>query len=255
MPRSPDSSRRGSTRIRSPVWRPLSRLAFHWSAGHDQPRALEASVRAGQAAQKVNAAEQVTLFERALSLWDRVPDAETVAGLTRDRAHRASGPGGDAAARPRGLVQAHPASGRHARADHRPAGGEPGLLRLWQPRAFFVPDPLGPEEAIRLAVEYAGEAPSEERAWALRRPDAAAQPERPPRGCSRKLRTQRSRPPEPRTVLEALVWGLNGRNLALAYLGRLNEASAGGEELISAGAKRGHVRRCTRSCRRGSRSP
>ena len=33
--------------------------------------------------------------------------------------------------------------------------------------AFFVPDPLGAEEAIRLAVEYAGDAPTEERAWAL----------------------------------------------------------------------------------------
>src|SRR4029077_18063621 len=32
----------------------LSRLAFHWSASHDLPRALSASVRAGQAAQKVN---------------------------------------------------------------------------------------------------------------------------------------------------------------------------------------------------------
>ena len=30
----------------------LSRLAFHWSAAHDLPRALEASVRAGQAARR-----------------------------------------------------------------------------------------------------------------------------------------------------------------------------------------------------------
>ena len=33
--------------------------------------------------------------------------------------------------------------------------------------------------------------------------------------------------------IEPLIWALNGRNISLAYLGRLNEACAGGEELIS----------------------
>ena len=59
----------------------LSRLAFHWNAAHDLPRTLAASVRAGLAAKRLGAAEAVTQLERALSLWDRVPDAETVAGL------------------------------------------------------------------------------------------------------------------------------------------------------------------------------
>ena len=210
---------------------PLSRLAFHWSAGHDQPRALEASVRAGQAAQKVNAAEQVTLFERALSLWDRVPDAETVAGLTRIELTVLLG---------QAAMQQQDLEGwyRHTRLAVDML--EPTTDRLVASRAysalaacaFFVPDPLGPEEAIRLAVEYAGEAPSEERAWALvaqtqlhnrnDRPAAALE--------SADAAIEAARAAD---CTEALVWGLNGRNLALAYLGRLNEASAGGEELIS----------------------
>ena len=59
----------------------LSRLAFHWDAAHDLPRTLAASVQAGLTAARLGAAEQVTHLERALSLWDRVPDPEVVAGL------------------------------------------------------------------------------------------------------------------------------------------------------------------------------
>ncbi len=60
----------------------LSRLAFHWSAAHDLPRTLEASVRAGEVAWRIGAAEAITHRERALSLWDRMPDAEVRAGCT-----------------------------------------------------------------------------------------------------------------------------------------------------------------------------
>ena len=61
----------------------LSRLAFHWDAAHDLARTLAASVRAGLAAKRLGAAEALAQLERALSLWDRVPDAETVAGHPR----------------------------------------------------------------------------------------------------------------------------------------------------------------------------
>ena len=61
----------------------LSRLAFHWNAAHDLPRTLTASVRAGLAARRLGAAEAIPQLERALSLWDRVPDAETLAGRPR----------------------------------------------------------------------------------------------------------------------------------------------------------------------------
>jgi ATP/maltotriose-dependent transcriptional regulator MalT len=61
-----------------------SAIAHHYTAGGDQPRALEASVRAANAAESVRAyGEAAMLFERALELWDRVPDAEALAGTDR----------------------------------------------------------------------------------------------------------------------------------------------------------------------------
>ena len=59
-------------------------LAHHWNAAHDAPRALQASVAAGQAAARIHAvAEAQRQLERALALWDRVPDAAARAGLNR----------------------------------------------------------------------------------------------------------------------------------------------------------------------------
>jgi DNA-binding CsgD family transcriptional regulator/tetratricopeptide (TPR) repeat protein len=57
-------------------------LAHHWYAAHDVPRALAASVAAGQVAeQRSGFAEARAHYERALELWDRVADAEARAGL------------------------------------------------------------------------------------------------------------------------------------------------------------------------------
>lgn len=56
-------------------------IARHWAAAGHQPAALEASVAAGRAAVEVAAdAEALTQFERALELWDLVPDAAVRAG-------------------------------------------------------------------------------------------------------------------------------------------------------------------------------
>ncbi len=70
-------------------------LAYHWSEAHDLPRALEASVAAGRAAERSYAyAEAQAQLERALELWDRVPDAESRSQLDRvgllERAARAA---------------------------------------------------------------------------------------------------------------------------------------------------------------------
>ncbi|HTE62372.1 MAG TPA: AAA family ATPase, partial [Solirubrobacteraceae bacterium] len=55
-------------------------IAHHYLVAGDQPAALAAAARAGVAAMEVQAyREGAALFERALELWDRVPDA---AGLT-----------------------------------------------------------------------------------------------------------------------------------------------------------------------------
>jgi DNA-binding CsgD family transcriptional regulator len=62
----------------------VAELAYHWFAAHDLPRALESAVAAGLAAEAGYAfPEAVALYERALELWDQVPDAEGRAG--RDR--------------------------------------------------------------------------------------------------------------------------------------------------------------------------
>jgi ATP/maltotriose-dependent transcriptional regulator MalT len=59
-------------------------VAHHWLAAGDQPAALAASVRAAVAAERVNAFhEALSLRERALGLWDRVPDPEQVAGVSQ----------------------------------------------------------------------------------------------------------------------------------------------------------------------------
>jgi DNA-binding CsgD family transcriptional regulator len=59
-----------------------ARLAYHWSAAGDQPRALTASIQAADAAEGVYAfAEAQLQLERALGLWNRVPDAAERAGM------------------------------------------------------------------------------------------------------------------------------------------------------------------------------
>ena len=61
-----------------------ARLARHWSEAGDQPRALSASVEAAAAAEQVYAFAEARLqLERALGLWERVPDAEERAGMDR----------------------------------------------------------------------------------------------------------------------------------------------------------------------------
>ena len=61
-----------------------AQAAHHWKAAGDQPAAFAAAVRAASAAERVNAfAEAQSLLERALELWERVPEPERLAGATR----------------------------------------------------------------------------------------------------------------------------------------------------------------------------
>jgi DNA-binding NarL/FixJ family response regulator len=50
-------------------------LALHWSAAHDLPRALEASIEAGRLAAAYAPAEALRHFEHGLELWPSVEDA------------------------------------------------------------------------------------------------------------------------------------------------------------------------------------
>jgi DNA-binding NarL/FixJ family response regulator len=77
-----------------------ARLARHWAAAGDHPRAFAASVDAATAAEQVYAfAEAALQLERVLTLWDQVPDAEERAGGDRvsvlSRCAKAASLGGD----------------------------------------------------------------------------------------------------------------------------------------------------------------
>ncbi len=55
----------------------LVELAYHWTAAHDPVRALPAAIDAGDASRAVYAyAEAARQYERAIELWDVVPDID-----------------------------------------------------------------------------------------------------------------------------------------------------------------------------------
>jgi DNA-binding CsgD family transcriptional regulator len=59
-------------------------IAHHWTHAGDRPRALGAEVHAGLEAERAYArAEAADHLQRALELWDTVPDADERAGLQR----------------------------------------------------------------------------------------------------------------------------------------------------------------------------
>ena len=75
-------------------------LAHHSLAAHDLPAAFAASVRAGREAARLAAPDEAfEHYERALELWDAVPDPEAAAGTDRVRlalaAAQASADAGD----------------------------------------------------------------------------------------------------------------------------------------------------------------
>jgi DNA-binding CsgD family transcriptional regulator len=59
-------------------------LAYHWLAAYDLPRALDASLAAAREADAVHGyAESLQHYDRAIELWDRVPDAAARSGMDR----------------------------------------------------------------------------------------------------------------------------------------------------------------------------
>ena len=63
-----------------------ARLAYHWAAAGDQPRALTARLQAAAAAEQMHAfAEAQLQLERVLGLWDQVSDPAERAGMDRVR--------------------------------------------------------------------------------------------------------------------------------------------------------------------------
>ena len=95
-------------------------LAHHAVAAHDLPLALAASVRAAREADRRAAPAEVLLHtERALELWDAVPDAERVSGMTEIAAHHLGGVDGQRQRRSRSGHRARPPRARSRRAGRR----------------------------------------------------------------------------------------------------------------------------------------
>ncbi|WP_204056140.1 helix-turn-helix transcriptional regulator [Microbispora corallina] len=132
-------------------------LAHHYLASHDLPAALRASVEAGRLAVELGApAEAHRHFERALELWDKVPDAESLARETRPRIALASA----AAAADSGDYHRAVAQLRRLR-EHL---DDPALLARTNERlAYYLADADGDREemtrAARDAVGLASESP------------------------------------------------------------------------------------------------
>jgi ATP/maltotriose-dependent transcriptional regulator MalT len=66
-----------------PMGRAPAEVAHHWYAAHDYPRALVAAKRAAaDAGGRYAFAEQTRLLERVLELWEQVPDAADLLGIS-----------------------------------------------------------------------------------------------------------------------------------------------------------------------------
>jgi DNA-binding CsgD family transcriptional regulator/tetratricopeptide (TPR) repeat protein len=144
----------------------LSRAAFHWREAHDVPHALVASIRAGRAATRLGTAEGVRHIEYALSVWDGVPDAESRTGRARAElllllAQALEGQGDE--------------PGWHARVHEAVRLVGPDTDPLLASRIYgalgrcrlFVDDSVDQIAAVQLAIQLAGDQPSEELAHAL----------------------------------------------------------------------------------------
>ena len=144
----------------------LSRAAFHWREAHDIPHALAASIRAGNAATRLGAAEGVRHLEYALSVWDQVPDAQALTGHARAELLLMLA---------QGLQGQDDAPGWHARVHEAVRLIGPDTDPLLASRIYgalgrcwlFPDDSVGRAEAVQLSLELAGTHPSEELARAL----------------------------------------------------------------------------------------
>jgi DNA-binding CsgD family transcriptional regulator/tetratricopeptide (TPR) repeat protein len=142
-------------------------LAHHWSRAKRNPEALAAWVAAGLEAEALGApGDAVSHYERALELWDAVPDATERSALTKlDLLDRAAN-----AARNVGRFDLGISLYRDAVAAAEAAGDmvRAGVLHQRLGRALFVADRPGAKEEFELGVDLVpAEPPSAERAGVL----------------------------------------------------------------------------------------
>lgn len=144
----------------------LGRLAHHWYVAHEHAEALAASARAGIAARRFGAPEAAIHLDRVLELWDQVPAPASVAGVDRadvlcwlSQLHR----GENKEERSLRLI-------RQAIDELRPDSDPLLVSRVHATYGEFcheLDDFLGHREAVRVALDAAEGAPSEELARAL----------------------------------------------------------------------------------------
>jgi DNA-binding CsgD family transcriptional regulator/phosphoglycolate phosphatase-like HAD superfamily hydrolase len=149
-----------------PSYVTLGKLAFHRHAAGQVPEAFAASVRAGLASRWFGASESLEHLERALGLWDRVPNAEELGGLAKPDLLRL-------------LAETAEWHGEFDRADRYILAAvddlEEGDDPLVASRVYAsygahykeFRDGLDQRKALELAVTYAEGAPSQELAKAL----------------------------------------------------------------------------------------
>ena len=128
---TPRTARRCPPTRRSPAGTSACRalLALHWTAAHDLPRALEASVEAARLAAPYAPAEALRHLERALEIWPQVPDAR---GAQRHRRRRGAAPRRRERLRRRGARSlARRCSTRRSRSS-RPAPSPSGARSSWR---------------------------------------------------------------------------------------------------------------------------
>jgi DNA-binding CsgD family transcriptional regulator/tetratricopeptide (TPR) repeat protein len=145
----------------------LGQLAYHCYAAHDLPAALAASVRAGLAAKTYGAPEAGAHLERAIELWDQVPDPEARSGHAKADLVRL-------------LAEVADMQGdkdrQHALVQQAVALLEPDGDPLLASRVYAalgtvclaLGDPEAHAAAVEKAVELAGDQPSAELGAALR---------------------------------------------------------------------------------------
>jgi DNA-binding CsgD family transcriptional regulator/tetratricopeptide (TPR) repeat protein len=142
-------------------------IAHHWSAAHDVAQAFRWSIRAAETKRAAHF-ETLKLYERALELWDQVPDAAEIAGPHVTVLDKAMAAARDAGETERALVLANAALAETASDDllgriHRLAGtGElrcnlmkPGSVEALTEAAALLPADAPPKFAALVAEQLA----------------------------------------------------------------------------------------------------
>ena len=104
-------------------------IAHHWSAAHDAPKAFSWSLTAARSGSSAHV-ETLKQYERALELWDRLPDPEVVAGCS----HLALLDTAAAAARDAGEVERSLALTKQALAETTDDTPVKEVVRRWSER-------------------------------------------------------------------------------------------------------------------------